>query len=260
MHVVIFEADTPAGKAFDVALLAAILLSVLVVMLESVSEFYASYGTLLLYAEWLFTILFTIEYGLRIASVRRPGGYIFSFFGAVDLLAILPTYLSILIPGAQSLLVIRALRLLRIFRIFKLARYLSEAEALRQVLLQSRAKITVFLAAVFTLVVIMGSAMHLVEGPAHGFSSIPKSMYWAIVTLTTVGYGDVAPQTDLGRSIAAMLMIMGYSLIVVPTGIITAGLVQGGSQPVSTQACTECSREGHDADAHFCKFCGGDLN
>lgn len=260
MHVVIFEADTPAGKAFDVALLVAILLSVLVVILESVSEFHASYGGLLFLAEWLFTALFTIEYGLRIACVRRPGGYIFSFFGAVDLLAILPTFLSIFIPGAQSLLVIRALRLLRVFRIFKLARFLSEADALRQTLLQSRAKITVFLAAVFTLVVIMGSTMHLVEGPEHGFTSIPKSMYWAIVTMTTVGYGDVAPQTDLGRSIAAMLMVMGYSLIVVPTGIITAGMVQAPSRPVSTQACPECSREGHDLGAHFCKHCGAGLN
>ena len=260
MHEVIFEADTPSGKAFDVLLLAAILLSVLVVMLESVVGIRRDHGGLLQSAEWLFTGLFTVEYGLRLLCVRSPWRYARSFFGVVDLLAILPTYVSLLLPGSQTLIVIRALRLLRVFRIFKLAQFLSEATALRRALWESRAKMTVFLTTVLTIVVIMGAAMHLVEGPENGFTSVPQSVYWAIVTITTVGYGDISPQTPLGKVLATLMMIVGYSLIVVPTGIITAELAQQEHHtPITTQSCPSCMREGHAPDAVYCRHCGRKL-
>ncbi len=261
LHEIIFEADTPEGKLFDVALLVAILLSVLAVSLESVESIRNEHGTMLVAAEWVFTILFTIEYVLRLACVRRPMGYAVSFFGIVDLLAVIPTYLSVLIPGAQSLAVIRALRLLRVFRIFKLARFLSEASALRQAAVASRAKITVFLTAMLIIVMIMATAMHLIEGQQDsGFDSIPQSMYWAIVTVTTVGYGDAAPMTPLGKMLAAIMMIIGYSLIIVPGGIVSAEWMQSSrGKPITTQSCPHCSLEGHDADAHYCKHCGGRL-
>ncbi len=255
-YEIIFEADTPAGKWFDIGLLAAILLSVLVVMLESVEGFRTRYGGALVAAEWFFTLLFTVEYVLRLICAPRPGRYAVSFFGIIDLLAILPTYFMVLLPGAQRLTVIRALRLLRAFRIFKLAHMLSEATALREAIWATRSKITVFLAFVVIVVVIFGSAMHLIEGPENGFTSIPQSMYWAIVTMTTVGYGDIAPQTPLGKALAATIMILGYSVIIIPTGIVTAELTGGVREPLSTHVCSGCMAEGHDTDARHCKHCG----
>ena len=261
LHEVIFEADTPAGKWFDVLLILAILTSVLLVMLDSVNVIQKSYGKILLAGEWLFTILFTIEYILRLLSVGRPLAYATSFYGVVDLLAILPTYLSIFLPGAQYLLVIRILRVLRIFRILKLVQYLGEARMLTRALRASLRKIVVFLIAVLTLVTIFGAFIYLVEDPENGFTSIPKSMYWAIVTLTTVGYGDISPQTVLGQLLSSVIMIIGYGIIAVPTGIVTVELAQAfkRQQQVSTQACPECSGEGHDWDAKYCKYCGSRL-
>jgi len=258
-YEVIFEADTPAGKLFDVILLIAILLSVLVVMLDSVETISDSHEDLLEGAEWFFTILFTVEYFARIACARRPLRYVFSFYGWVDLLAILPTYLMYLLPGAQQFVVIRALRLLRAFRIFKLAHMLSEASDLRQAIWASRSKIAVFVAFLVIAIVIVGSAMHLIEGPESGFTSIPQSMYWAVVTMTTVGYGDVAPQTPHGQALAAVIMILGYSMIIVPTGIVTAELTRPHGTRITTRVCQECMAEGHDADAVHCKFCGSRL-
>jgi len=259
LHEIIFEADTPAGKWFDVLLIVCILLSVVMVMLDSVSAIQETHGRILLSGEWLFTILFTIEYALRLLSVGRPLAYATSFFGVVDLLAILPTYLSFLIPGAQYLLVIRILRVLRIFRIFKLVQYVGEASLLMQALRASRRKITVFLFTVLTLVTIFGSLIYLIEDPKDGFTSIPKSIYWSIVTLTTVGYGDVSPQTNIGQLLAALIMITGYAIIAVPTGIVTVELSHAFKRKISTQACPECSAEGHDSDAKFCKYCGSGL-
>ncbi|MEJ2221972.1 MAG: ion transporter [Desulfobacterales bacterium] len=259
LHEVIFEADTPAGKRFDVLLILAILVSVVMVMLDSVGPIQKSYGQILFAGEWLFTILFTIEYVLRLLSVGRPFAYATSFFGIVDLLAILPTYLSIFIPGAQYLLVIRILRVLRIFRILKLVQYLGELRVLTQALRASRRKITVFLFVVLTLVTIFGSLIYLIEDPKDGFTSIPKSIYWSIVTLTTVGYGDISPKTNLGQLLSALIMIIGYGIIAVPTGIVTVELAQAYKQKISTQACQECSAEGHDSDAKFCKYCGARL-
>ncbi len=258
---VIFEADTPAGKAFDVALLIAIVLSVVAVMLESVGEIRVAHGRLLYAIEWLFTLLFSVEYLLRLISVRRPRSYALSFFGLVDLLAVLPTYASLLAPGAQTLLVIRVLRLLRVFRVFKLTRYLGEARMLSRALAQSRQKIVVFLVAVLTLVVIMGSLMYLVEGPANGFTSIPRAVYWAIVTMTTVGYGDIAPHTVWGQALASLVMILGYGIIAVPTGIFSAELVQAvrREKDKGHGACPSCGRQDHDHDAKFCKHCGASL-
>ncbi len=260
LHEVIFEADTYLGKFFDVLLLVMIVLSILAVMLESVAAIDAEYHTQLTIAEWVFTALFTVEYGMRLLCVCQPLRYARSFFGIVDLLAILPTYASVLLPGSQSLLVIRALRLLRVFRVFKLARFLSEAGALRQALWSSRAKIIVFLSTVLILVIIMGSAMYLIEsGADSGFTSIPQSMYWAVVTMTTVGYGDIAPLTPMGKTLAAVIMILGYSLIIIPTGIISAEMAQTVRKPTTTRACSNCLAEGHDRDARFCKACGDTL-
>ena len=259
LHEVIFEADTAAGRAFDVLLLWCIVLSVLAVLLESVAAVHERYAWFLRAAEWAFTILFTVEYVLRLVSVGRPLRYASSFFGVVDLLAIVPTYLSVLLPGAQTLLVIRALRLLRVFRVLKLVRFVEEARVLGQALRASRHKITVFLGTVATLVLIVGTLMYLIEGEANGFDSIPRSIYWAIVTLTTVGYGDIAPTTVLGQMLASVVMILGYSIIAVPTGIVTVELSKATKEQVSTQACPQCSAEGHDADAKHCKYCGARL-
>jgi voltage-gated potassium channel len=260
LHEVIFEADTPSGKLFDVILIASILMSVVAVMLDSMASVRQVYGRYLTAVEWFFTILFTIEYILRLISVGRPMGYARSFFGIVDLLAILPTYLSILFPGTHFLLVIRILRVLRIFRVLKLVTYIGAARTLTQALRQSRKKITVFLYTVLTLVVIFGSIIYLIEGEENGFDSIPRSIYWAVVTLTTVGYGDISPKTPLGQTVAALIMILGYGIIAVPTGIVTTELVQASMhKPVSTQACLECSAEGHDVDAVHCKYCGSRL-
>jgi voltage-gated potassium channel len=265
LHEVIFEADTPLGKFFDVALLIAIVLSVLAVMLESVDDIRKQYGDVLIAAEWFFTVLFTAEYVLRLICVVRARAYALSFFGIVDLLAILPTYISVLFPGAQSLAVVRALRLLRVFRVFKLGYFLTEAADLRKAVWDSRAKVVVFLATVIIIVVIVGSAMHLIEGGEEGtkFTSIPQSVYWAIVTMTTVGFGDITPQTPLGKVIASGLIIVGYSLIIVPTGFVSAELVESRRKSKqnahTSQACRQCMREGHDADAKFCKYCGEGL-
>ena len=258
-YEVIFEADTRAGKTFDVLLLIAIFLSVLTVILESVDSVRAQSGRLLFALEWIFTLLFTVEYAARIACARRRLSYILSPYGIIDLLAIAPTYFMVIYPGAQTLAVLRALRLLRVFRVLKLAHMLSEASALRRAIWASRSKIAVFLAFVLISVVLIGATMHVIEGPEHGFTSIPESMYWAIVTMTTVGYGDVAPQSPLGKALAAAIMILGYSLIIIPTGIVTAELAHSGVKPVTTQVCPECMAEGHDTDATHCKYCGGRL-
>lgn len=256
LYVVIFRHDTPAGRLFDVFLLITIAASVAVVMLDSVPSIHARHGRLLLAAEWCFTILFTAEYFLRMAVVRSSGRYARSFYGIVDLLAILPTYLSILITGSQELLVIRALRILRIFRILKLGEYLEEAGYLQQALRASRRKVTVFVTTVLTLVLIIGALMHLVEGPENGFTSIPMSIYWAIVTLTTVGYGDLAPQTPAGRVLASAVMIIGYGIIAVPTGIVTAELISVRSEYEKKRVCHACGVIGHESDARFCRVCG----
>ncbi|MFP4476471.1 MAG: ion transporter [Desulfatibacillaceae bacterium] len=263
LHEVIFEADTPAGKAFDVGLILCILVSIAVVMADSVDGLNRRYGEVLVVAEWCFTIVFTIEYVLRLLCLARPRVYATSFFGVVDLLAIVPTYLSVLFPGSQHLAVIRSLRLLRVFRVLKLAPYLAEANLLLQALRASRAKIIVFLCTVASAVVILGTLMYVVEGDKNGFDNIPVSVYWAIVTLTTVGYGDISPGTGLGRALSALVMILGYSILVVPTGIVTSELTQAMSRKriaaVSTQACPACGKEGHDVDARHCKYCGAAL-
>jgi voltage-gated potassium channel len=261
IYEIIFEADTPLGKLFDVTLLIVILASVLAVSLDSVEAIHRDYHDELIIVEWFFTALFSIEFILRLLSVRRPFGYVFSFYGIVDLLAILPSFVSLLLPGTQHLLVIRILRLLRIFRVLKLGRYVSESQQLVSAIRNSRAKIFVFLFSVLTLVVVIGAAMYLIEGPKNGFTSIPRAMYWAIVTLTTVGYGDITPQTVLGQLLSSMLMIMGYGIIAIPTGIVTAELTSvTRSGPVTTRTCPSCLSEGHRAVSHYCSDCGEALN
>ena len=261
LHEIIFEADKPEGKAFDIALLIAIVASVLVVILESVQEYHFKYGKLLYLLEWIFTIFFTIEYLLRLYSVYKPLKYATSFFGIIDLLAILPTYLSFVITGSQTLLVIRILRLLRVFRIFKLAHFLVEGEFIIRSLKASRTKIMVFLFFISLMVTIIGAVMYFVEGGQgnESFSSIPRSIYWAIVTLTTVGYGDITPKTEIGQLLSALVMIMGYGVLAVPTGIVSAEMIKV-KKTVNTQACRYCGKEGHDSDAAFCKYCGHELN
>jgi voltage-gated potassium channel len=259
LHEIIFEADTPAGKTFDIILLILILLSTASVILESVAGIRNSVGPLLLLAEWAITLIFTVEYILRLIAVRHPLGYARSFFGIVDLLAILPTWLSLVFAGTHSLAVIRALRLLRVFRILKLAHFLREAHKLQSALRSSLSKIIVFLGTICTLVIIIGALMYLIEGEENGFTNIPQSIYWAIVTMTTVGYGDIAPVTVPGKMLASIVMIIGYGIIAVPTGIVTAELVRPAKTQVSTQACPSCSAEGHDPDARFCKYCGDPL-
>jgi voltage-gated potassium channel len=259
LHEVIYEADTPLGRAFDVGLIVCILASVAAVMLDSVAAIRAERQAELQALEWGFTVLFTIEYGLRLVCVQRPTAYARSFYGVVDLLAVLPTYISLLVPGAHYLLVIRIVRILRVFRVLKLARHVREARLLSDALRASSRKIFVFLYTVLTLVTVLGALMYLLEGPEAGFTSIPRSIYWAIVTLTTVGYGDIHPLTPAGQLLAAVVMILGYSIIAVPTGIVTVELSRPQSRGVSTQACRSCSAEGHDPDARFCKFCGEQL-
>ncbi len=260
LHEIIFEADTPAGKAFDVILIASIVISVATIIFDSVGGIHRSYGRILYGIEWFFTLLFTVEYALRLISVSRPLSYAISFFGIVDLLAVIPTYISIAIPGSQTLLTIRILRLLRIFRVFKLSAYLGEAHVLTSALKASRRKISVFLFAVFTITILIGSVMYVIEGETHGFTDIPTSIYWSIVTLTTVGYGDLSPQTPLGKTLACVVMVLGYGIIAVPTGIVTVEMTEASrKKPVSTQACPACGAEGHDLDAAFCKYCGTHL-
>lgn len=260
LYIIIFEADTPAGKAFDVALLWSILISVVLVMLDSVASMRARFGPAMYAAEWGFTLLFTVEYLLRLATVRDPLRYARSFFGVVDLLAIIPTYLSLLVPGAQALLVVRALRLLRVFRVLKLTRYLTEARLLYLAMFASARKVAVFLYTVLTLVVIVGTLIYLVEGGSPGFESIPHCVYWAIVTVTTVGYGDVVPLTPIGKALASVSMILGYGIIAVPTGIVTVEMARAfRTSDLSTRACHDCGRGGHDLDARHCKHCGAGL-
>jgi voltage-gated potassium channel len=261
LYIVIIEADTPMGQAFDVLLLISICISVVAVSLDSVNSVAVHHGEALSVAEWFFTLLFTVEYLVRLVCTNRPGLYARSFFGIVDLLAVVPTYVSIFLPGSQYLLVIRVLRVLRIFRVLKLVKYLGEAEMLVRAMKASSRKILVFLFAVGTLVVIFGSVMYLIEGEENGFTSIPKGIYWAIVTLTTVGFGDISPQTDLGQAVAAMIMVLGYGIIVVPAGIASFELSRGaGGGQAALRTCDSCGGSGHNEDALYCKHCGESLS
>jgi voltage-gated potassium channel len=259
LHEIIFEADTKAGRYFDIMLIALIVLSVITIMTESVPALRARWGKELYLIEWGFTIIFTVEYLIRIYVVRVKRIYLFSFYGIIDFLAILPTYLNLLMPGMHYLLMVRLIRVLRIFRILKVVKYINEASYLRYALIASRRKIAVFLFVVLVLVVISGSLMYVVEGESNGFTSIPKSIYWAIVTLTTVGYGDISPQTPLGQMISIVIMLMGYSIIAVPTGIVTVELNRVKTIS-NTQVCEICGFSRHDDDALFCKKCGEKLS
>lgn len=259
LHDIIYEADTPAGKLFDIVLLFVILFSIFLVMLESVESINAQYGYILDISEWIITILFSIEYLARIITVKNPRKYIFSFYGIIDLLSTIPKYLSLFILGAHSLVVIRALRLLRVFRILKLTRFIGESANFGKALRQSRAKIAVFITFVIVLCIILGSVMYLIENDKEsGFTSIPRSVYWAIVTLTTVGYGDIAPITALGQFIASLIMILGYGIIAIPTGIISSEMTRTDKKliPNNTQNCVNCSEAYHQDKAEFCHKCG----
>jgi voltage-gated potassium channel len=259
LHEIIFEADTRYGKLFDIILIITILTSVVVVMLESVESYDKKFGGILNLLEWIFTVLFTLEYLARIYSLKKPYKYVFSFYGIVDFCSFLPTYLSLFFIGTQALMVFRILRLLRIFRVLKLVRFLSEANHLFNALKESLPKITVFLVGVLCINLIIGTIMYIIEGGANGFDSIPRSIYWAIVTMTTVGYGDIAPQTIMGQTLASFIMILGYGIIAVPTGIVTSKMYTAKDQNISTQSCPSCSKEGHANDAKHCKFCGEKL-
>lgn len=260
LHEIIYESNTRAGKAFDISLLIAIFTSILVVMLDSVASLHKSYGNIFYRLEWFYTFLFTIEYVLRLISIRKPWRYVFSLLGLIDLLALIPSYLSFFMAGAHSLLVFRALRLLRVFRIFKLGKFLTEIDFLTTALRSSLRKISVFFLTVLTLTVIIGSVMYLVENRENGFSNIPESIYWAIVTITTVGYGDISPVTPLGKLVASGVMLIGYAIIAVPTGIITHDIAMAARQKKELpESCPNCGREGHDHNALFCKHCGSSL-
>jgi len=258
LFIIIFEADTKAGKLFDVCLLVLILFSVTLVLLQSVSSVNAVYGDLLNTLEWVITIIFTIEYGLRLIVVKNPVNYAGSFYGIIDLLSILPTYLSVIFPGTHYLVVVRALRLMRVFRILKLAHFVRESTSIVLALKASARRILVFLAFVVLLSIVLGSIIYVVEsGVNPGFSSIPESIYWAIVTITTVGYGDISPVTSLGKLVASLIMLLGYSILAVPTGIVTVELSRRARlDNPNSQACPNCARYGHDSDAKFCKYCG----
>ncbi len=258
LNTIIFGADTPLGRAYDIALLGVVGLSVLMVMLDSVASLHAKYGSVLYSFEWGFTLFFTLEYAIRLWCGDKALRYAFSFFGIVDFLGVIPTYLGLLFHGSHYLVAIRFLRVLRVFRVMKLSSYEGELRAMSLALKASRRRILVFLFFVLTLVVVLGSLMYVVEGQANGFTSIPTSIYWAVVTLTTVGYGDISPGTPLGQTIAAILMIMGYSIIVVPTGIVSVEAARSGSA-IESRTCPSCGTLGHDADARHCKFCGAPL-
>jgi len=259
LHEVIFEADTPMGKAFDILVIGAILASVVVVMLESVSGIEQKAGQVLYILEWIFTILFTLEYVARIYLLKKPIYYITSFYGIVDLCSFLPTYLSLFFVGTQALMVFRIFRLLRIFRILKLVRFLTEGNHLFNALKESMPKITVFLVGVLCINLIIGTVMYIIEGGTNGFDSIPRSIYWSIVTMTTVGYGDIAPETILGQTLASFIMVLGYGIIAVPTGIVSSKMYSMKEQEFSRQSCPSCGREGHAADARYCKYCSEQL-
>ncbi|MFI5444890.1 ion transporter [Polaromonas sp. UC242_47] len=262
-YTIIFEADTRAGRVFDLSLIAVILLSIAVVMADSVQSLHLAYGRVFTVLEWIFTLLFTAEYVVRLLCVRKPRQYAGSFFGVIDLIAVLPTYLALFFPGLHALIDVRVLRLLRVFRVFKLAAYVAEYQFLGRALAASGRKILVFLSAVLMVVLVMGTVMYVVEGQTNGFTSIPTSVYWAISTVTTVGYGDITPQTDLGRLIASFMMLMGWGILAVPTGIVTAEMAaqrqMQGSQAPTTRTCHECLTEGHGPDADFCFNCGARL-
>lgn len=261
LHIreIIFGTNTPAGKAFDVALIVTIIASVIAIMLDSVEDFSQRYHTVLFKLEWVFTVVFTIEYALRIYSSPHPTRYMRSFFGIIDLLAILPTYLSLFAPSLNYLMVIRVLRVLRIFRVLKLMRYLNEASVLMRAMRASGRKIFVLFTMVFTITCVFGTIMYLLEGPDNGFTSIPKSIYWAIVTITTVGYGDIAPQSVIGQTLAAIVMMIGYAIITVPIGIISAEIYRDMRAQRDHRECLSCRRPGHEQDADFCRFCGFEL-
>ena len=256
LYEIIFESDTPAGKGFDLLLIISILASVMVVFLDSVEHYQTQYGEVFYFLEWSFTILFTLEYFLRIYCIGTPAQYIGSFFGIIDLMSILPTYISIFIPSSRYLSVIRILRVLRIFRILKLMLYISETNLLLKALAASRRKVVVFLFSVLVMASIFGSVMYLIEGEANGFTSIPRSIYWAIVTITTVGYGDISPKTELGQALAAIVMIIGYATIAIPTGIISAEYTAITHNKETDATCLECGESGHDQASKFCKNCG----
>lgn len=262
LHVIIYGTHTPAGRLFDILLLVLIVYSIVIVMLESVPRFDDQYHNFLNISEWVITILFTIEYILRIICIKRPKSYIFSFFGVIDFLSTVPKYLSYFLIGSQYLTAFRALRLLRVFRILKLARFVGESNNLIKSLKASRTKILVFVFFVLVVSVLLGTLMYLIEGPEHGFNSIPHSVYWTIVTLTTVGYGDISPETPLGQLIATLIMIIGYGIIAVPTGIVSAEYASSKNKTQeidSGRSCANCSAEIHRADAHYCRKCGNDL-
>ena len=260
LYEIIFESDTPAGKAFDLLLIISILASVIVVFFDSVDYYNAQYGEVLYLLEWIFTILFTIEYLLRVYCIGNSVNYIGSFFGIIDLLSILPTYISLVIPASRYLSVIRILRVLRIFRILKLMLYIGEANMLIKAFNASKRKIVVFLFAVLVLVSIFGSVMYLIEGEANGFTSIPRSIYWAIVTITTVGYGDISPQTEVGQTLAAIAMIIGYITIAIPTGIVSAEYTSMSNLKSSEVICQKCGAIGHEKSSKFCKDCGTEMD
>lgn len=261
LHEIVYEADTPAGKRFDLILLILILLSVVLVMLESVSAIHSKYEAELSLLEWIITGLFSVEYIIRLIAIRKPLSYVFSFYGIIDLLSTIPKYISLFFIGSESLIALRALRLLRVFRILKVTRYIGESNFLVKALYASRAKISVFLFAVLILCIIFGTLMYLIEGETNGFTSIPRSIYWAIVTMTTVGYGDIAPQTPLGQLLASFIMIMGYGVIAVPTGIVSSEIAQQNNDiDTNTQACLHCNNELHKDGALYCHQCGSTLN
>ena len=258
IKIIIFGTDTKAGKLFDVVLIISIVLSIITVMLDSVVEYNQQYGHILRIAEWTFTIMFTVEYLLRIYSIRRPFSYIFSFFGIIDFLAILPTYLSLFMPGTEVFAIIRVLRVLRIFRVLKLVQFMGEADLLMTAMIASRRKVFIWLFLVMNIVIILGSIMYLVESGNTGFNSIPRSIYWAVVTLTTVGYGDVVPLTSLGQALASFIMVLGYSIIAVPTGIVTSEITFA-AKSIKEQRCVVCGKEGLDERAKFCSNCASKL-
>jgi voltage-gated potassium channel len=260
LNEVIFGTETPAGQNFDIALIFAILISVLLVMLSTVDQVYISYRDYIYYAEWAFTIVFTIEYFIRIYCAPNPAKYFRSFYGIIDLLSVLPTYITFFFGSGGFLIVVRLLRVLRVFRVLRLMRFVKEANVLTRAMILSRHKIMVFMFIICILTTIFGSLMYAIEGPENGFSSIPKSIYWAIVTITTVGYGDIAPQTFIGQVLASLTMLMGYAIVAVPTGIITAGIAAEIISERRNVLCKSCGRHGHEIDAKFCKYCSHSLD